>query len=251
MWATRPESKSCRPLKYKIKVPNPTRSPSNRSITWKYSSRPRSTIWKNDSPPGKTMVSIHPHEEVLTPTPTTKLQLRPLLLSLTPDQTLCSPWFLLVPGPIPRSNFLQSLVPADSGSYPQITLSAVHDQTFCSPWFLLVPGPILRSDPRSLWICRFRVPKQSQCLQLLTPAGSGSSLHNKSQQHSDPMGAAITAVDDIHTSILITPPHMRKMQGSQAGHNIFRPGLQFGQILKTGGVKRRISRNTAGILGNH
>ncbi|KAF3592918.1 hypothetical protein DY000_02023492 [Brassica cretica] len=170
---------------------------------------------------------------------------------LSPDQTFCSPWFLLIPGPILRSHFLQFMVPADSGSYPQIRLSAVPDQTFCSPWFLLVPGPILRSDPRSLWICRFRVPKQSQCLQLLTPAGSGSSLHNKSQQHSDPMGAAITAVDDIHTSILITPPHMRKMQGSQAGHNIFRPGLQFGQILKTGGVKRRISRNTAGILGNH
>ncbi|KAH0878460.1 LOW QUALITY PROTEIN: hypothetical protein HID58_065854 [Brassica napus] len=168
---------------------------------------------------------------------------------LSSDQTFCSPWFLLIPGPILRSHFLQFMVPADSGSYPQIrlsavpgscwfhALSAVHDQTFCSPWFLLVPGPILRSDPRSLWICRFRVPKQSQCLQLLTPAGSGSSLHNKSQQHSDPMGAAITAVDDIHTSILITPPHMRKMQGSQAGHNIFRPGLQFGQILKTGGVK--------------
>ncbi|KAH0906060.1 hypothetical protein HID58_037887 [Brassica napus] len=40
-WVTRPEIKSCRPLKYKIKVPNPTRSPSNRSRTWNYSSRPR------------------------------------------------------------------------------------------------------------------------------------------------------------------------------------------------------------------
>ena len=55
-WVTRPESKSCRPLKYKIKVPNPTRSPSNRSRTCKYSSRPRSTIWKNDSPPGSNTV---------------------------------------------------------------------------------------------------------------------------------------------------------------------------------------------------
>ena len=34
------------------------------------------------------------------------------------------------------------------------------------------------------------------------------------------MGAAITkqALDDIHASRLTTPPHMRKMQGSQAGH---------------------------------
>ncbi|KAF3576667.1 hypothetical protein DY000_02031651 [Brassica cretica] len=121
-------------------------------------------------------------------------------------------------------------------------------QTFCSPWFLLVPGPILRSDPRSLRICRFRVPTQSQCLQLLTPVGSGSSLHNKSEQPSDTMGAAITkqALDDIHTSRLTTPPHMGKMQGSQAGHNIFRLGLQLGRILKTGGnpSSSRIQDNT-------
>ncbi|WZY86733.1 hypothetical protein YC2023_033117 [Brassica napus] len=131
---------------------------------------------------------------------------------LSSDQTFCSPWFLLVPGPILISDFLQSLVPTDFG-----------------PWFLLVSGPILISDPRSLRICRFRVPTQSRCLQLLTPAGSGSSLHNKSQQPSDPMGAAITkqVLDDIHTSRLTTPPHMRKMQGSQAGHNIFRPGSGF------------------------
>ncbi|KAF2602724.1 hypothetical protein F2Q70_00026135 [Brassica cretica] len=43
------------------------------SRTWKYSSRSRSIIWKNDSPPGSntvqaTLVSIHPHEEVPTPT---------------------------------------------------------------------------------------------------------------------------------------------------------------------------------------
>ncbi|WZY86807.1 hypothetical protein YC2023_033191 [Brassica napus] len=173
-------------------------------------------------------------------------------------------WFLLVLGPILRSDFLQSLVPDGSWSCPQIRLLAVpgscwfwvlsSDQTSCSPWFLLVLSPILRSDPRSLRICRFRVPTQSRCLQLLTPAGSGSSLHNKSQQPSDPMGAAITkqALDDIHTSRLTTPPHMRKMQGSQAGHNIFRRGLQLGRILKTGGVRRRAPGNTnlsgSGIL---
>ncbi|KAF2534795.1 hypothetical protein F2Q70_00029564 [Brassica cretica] len=33
----------------------------------------------------KTLVSRHPHEEVPTPAPTTKLRLRPLLLSLTPE----------------------------------------------------------------------------------------------------------------------------------------------------------------------
>ncbi|KAH0880093.1 hypothetical protein HID58_067487, partial [Brassica napus] len=154
---------------------------------------------------------------------------------LSSDQTFCSPWLLLVSGPILRSDFLQSLVPAGSGSYPQIRLPAVlghcwfrvlpSDQTFCSPWFLLVRGPILRSDPRSLRICQFRVPTQSRCVQLLTPTGSGSSLQNNSQQPSDPMGAAIIkqALDDIHTSRLTTPPHMGKMQGSQAGHNIFRP----------------------------
>ena len=118
---------------------------------------------------------------------------------------------------------------------------------------MLVPGHILRSDPRSLRICRFRVPTQSRCLQLLTPAGSESSLDNKSQQPSDPMGAAITkqALDDIHTSRITTPPHMGKMQGSQAGHNIFRPGLQLGRILKTGGVRRRAPGNTTGVPGNH
>ncbi|KAF2532523.1 hypothetical protein F2Q70_00029957 [Brassica cretica] len=132
-------------------------------------------------------------------------------------------------------------------------IPAVHDQTFCSPWFLLVPSPILGSDPRSLRICRFRIPTQSRCLPLLTLAGSGSSLHNKSQQPSDRMGAAITneALDDIHTSIFTTPPHMRKMQGSQAGHNIFRPGLQPGRILKTGGVRRRTPGNTTGVPCNH
>ncbi|KAH0936361.1 hypothetical protein HID58_013478, partial [Brassica napus] len=171
-------------------------------------------------------------------------------------------WFLLVLGPILRSDFLQSLVPDGSWSCPQIRLLAVpgscwfwvlsSDQTSCSPWFLLVLSPILRSDPRSLRICRFRVPTQSRCLQLLTPAGSGSSLHNKSQQPSDPMGAAITkqALDDIHTSRLTTPPHMRKMQGSQAGHNIFRRGLQLGRILKTGGVRRRAPGNTVKSNGS-
>ncbi|KAH0854011.1 hypothetical protein HID58_092701 [Brassica napus] len=171
--------------------------------------------------------------------------------------------YQLVLGPILRSDFLQSLslVPASSGSYPQIRFSAVpgscwfrvlsSDQTFCSPWFLLVPGPILRSDPRSLRICRFRVPTQSRCLQLLTPAGLGSSLQVSTTF--GPMGAAITkqALDDIHTSRLPTPPHMRKMQGSQAGHNIFRPGLQLGRILKTGGVRRRAPGNTTGVPGNH
>ncbi|KAF2606621.1 hypothetical protein F2Q68_00044354 [Brassica cretica] len=55
-WVTRQESKSCRQLKYKIKLPNTTRSPSNRSRTWKYSLRPRSTIWKKDSLPGSNTV---------------------------------------------------------------------------------------------------------------------------------------------------------------------------------------------------
>ncbi|KAH0859654.1 hypothetical protein HID58_087915 [Brassica napus] len=186
---------------------------------------------------------------------------------LSLDQTFRSPWFLLVSGPILRSDFPQSLVHAGSGSYPQIRLPAIPGfcwfrvlssyQTFCSPWFLLVPGPILRSNflqslvpndsgsdflqslvpagsgsyphirsPQSSDLPVLVVPTQSRCLQLLTPVGSGSSLRNKSQQPSDPMGAAITkqALDDIHTSRLTTPPHMRKMQGSQAGHNIFRPG---------------------------
>ncbi|KAG2282446.1 hypothetical protein Bca52824_053666 [Brassica carinata] len=134
--------------------------------------------------------------------------------------TFRNPWFLLVPSPILRSNFLQSLVPAGSGSYPQIRSPKSSD--------LPVPG-----------------------LHLLKPAGSGSSLHNKSQQPSGPMGAAITkqALDDIHTSRLTTPPHMRKMQGSQAGHNIFRPGLQLGRILKTGGARRRAPGNTTGVPG--
>ncbi|WZZ89669.1 hypothetical protein YC2023_118248 [Brassica napus] len=87
---------------------------------------------------------------------------------LSSDQTFCSPWFLLVPGPILRSDFPQSLVPAGFGSYPQIRLSTVagscwfrvlsSDQTSCNPWFLLVPGPILISD----------------FLQSMVPAGSGS-----------------------------------------------------------------------------
>ncbi|KAL0723134.1 hypothetical protein Bca4012_037733 [Brassica carinata] len=142
---------------------------------------------------------------------------------LTSDQTPCSPWFLLVLGPILRSDSLQSLVPAGSGS-----------------------------DPRSLRIRRFRAPTQNRCLQLLTPASSGSSIHIKSQQPSDPLGAAITkqALDDIHTSRLTTPPHMRKMQGSQVGHNIFQPGLQLGRP-KTRGVRRRALGNTAGVPGNH
>ncbi|KAG2304397.1 hypothetical protein Bca52824_033048 [Brassica carinata] len=52
---------------------------------------------------------------------------------LSSDQTSCSPWFLLVPGPILRSDFLQSLVPAGFGSYPQIRFPKSSD--------LLVPGP--------------------------------------------------------------------------------------------------------------
>ncbi|KAH0917433.1 LOW QUALITY PROTEIN: hypothetical protein HID58_025093, partial [Brassica napus] len=185
-------------------------------------------------------------------------------LNRNPTQELPtgSYWFLLVLDPILGSDFLQSLVPAGSGSYPQIRISAVpssfwfrvlsSDQTFCSPWFLLVPGPILRSDPCSLWICRFGVRTRSRCQQLLTPVSSGSSLHNKSQQPSDPMGAAITkqALDDIHTSRLTIPPHMGKMQGSQAEDNIFRLGLQLGRILKTGGVRRRAPGNTTGVKSN-
>ncbi|WZY72303.1 hypothetical protein YC2023_004543 [Brassica napus] len=137
-------------------------------------------------------------------------------------------WFLLVLGPILRSDFLQSLVPAGTESYPQIR------------------------SPQSPF-CRFWVPTQSRCLQLLTPAGFGFALHNKSQQPSDPMGAAITkqAQDDIHTSRLTTPPHMRKMQGSQVGHDIFCRGLQLGRILKTGGVRRRAAGNIACVPGNH
>ncbi|KAG2251691.1 hypothetical protein Bca4012_099186 [Brassica carinata] len=71
------------------------------------------------------------------------------------------------------------LVPAGSGSYPQIRLSAVpdscwfrvlsSDQTSCSPWSLLVPGPILKSD----------------FLQSLIPAGSGSYPQIRSPQSSD------------------------------------------------------------------
>ncbi|KAH0873504.1 hypothetical protein HID58_070866 [Brassica napus] len=95
------------------------------------------------------------------------------------------------------------LVPAGSGSYPQIRLSAVpdscwfrvlsSDQTSCSPWSLLVPGPILKSDFLQSLIPagsgsypQIRSPQSSD----LPVPGSGSSLHNKSQQPSDPMGGS-------------------------------------------------------------
>ncbi|KAF3577344.1 hypothetical protein DY000_02033073 [Brassica cretica] len=44
--------------------------------------------------PSRTLVSRHPHEEVPTPAPTTKLCLRPLLLSLTPDVESSKAWHL-------------------------------------------------------------------------------------------------------------------------------------------------------------
>ncbi|KAF3579570.1 hypothetical protein DY000_02031646 [Brassica cretica] len=82
-WVTRPESKSCRPLKYKIKVL--TRfTPKKKSEKGKQ----RPVHSKNaEMERLRTLVSIHPHEEVPnpTPTPTTKLRHRPLLLSLTPE----------------------------------------------------------------------------------------------------------------------------------------------------------------------
>ncbi|KAG2304437.1 hypothetical protein Bca52824_033088 [Brassica carinata] len=53
---------------------------------------------------------------------------------LSSDQTFCSPWFLLVQGPILKSDFLQSLVPAGLRSYPQIRLPAVPG--YCWYWVL-------------------------------------------------------------------------------------------------------------------
>ncbi|WZY72279.1 hypothetical protein YC2023_004519 [Brassica napus] len=97
----------------------------------------------------------------------------------------CWLWILFL-----RSDFLQSLVPAGSGSYPQIRLSAV---------------------PGSCW---FRVLSSNQIPAVFGSAGSESQPKADSQLPSDTMGAAITkqALDDIHTSRLTTPPHMRKMQ---------------------------------------
>ncbi|KAH0898502.1 LOW QUALITY PROTEIN: hypothetical protein HID58_048070 [Brassica napus] len=130
-------------------------------------------------------------------------------------------------------------------------------QTFCSPWFLLVPGLILRSDPRSLRICRLQVSTSKpastffgHCWCRVSTAKHASTTvgFNIPNQGQSPPTSGSQAVDATDASRLIIPPHMRKMQGSQAEHNIFRPGLQLGRIPKTGGVIRRAPGNTAGPL---
>ncbi|KAF3582527.1 hypothetical protein DY000_02030680 [Brassica cretica] len=58
-WVTRPESKSCRPLKYKIKVPNPTRTPSNRPKKKSEKGKQRPVHYKHAEMEGLRLAKLH------------------------------------------------------------------------------------------------------------------------------------------------------------------------------------------------
>ncbi|KAF3592123.1 hypothetical protein DY000_02022241 [Brassica cretica] len=89
---------------------------------------------------------------------------------LSSDQTSCSPWSLLVPGPILRSDFLQSLVPAGFGSYPQIRSLQSSD--------LPVPGPNPKLISTIIDSCWFWIFTTQQVSTTFRP--NGGSHHQAS-----------------------------------------------------------------------
>ncbi|KAH0910818.1 hypothetical protein HID58_034139 [Brassica napus] len=154
---------------------------------------------------------------------------------VTRSNTRITNWSLLFPGPILRSDFLQSLVPVGSGSYPQIRLFAVHG----SCWFRVlssdqIPAVFGSAGSRSQ-------PKASLYIfwpLLVSGLNCKACLYNCWIQYSQP-GAVTTniRINSTKVSRLITPPHRRKTRRLQVGHNIFRPRSQLIKLHKQG-IKR-------------
>ncbi|KAL0730336.1 hypothetical protein Bca4012_026429 [Brassica carinata] len=67
----------------------------------------------------------------------------------------------------------------------------------CSSWFLLIPGPILRTDPCSVRFLPVPGPNPKPMFIIIDLAGSGSSLHIKPHQPSNPIWAVISSTQRI------------------------------------------------------